>query len=50
MLHSKHNKNKNKKNQIKLDELEFSSTDDAIVRSSNNSANGENSKLNNIFC
>ena len=36
-------------NQIKSDQVEFSSTDDEIVRSSNKSVNGENSKLTKIF-
>ena len=33
-------------NQVKTNQVEFSSTDDEIVRSSNKSVNGENSKLN----
>ena len=33
------------RNQIKSDQVEFSSTDDEIVRSSNKYVNGENSKL-----
>ena len=38
------------RNEIKSDQVELSSTDDEIVRNSNESVNGENSKLNNIFC
>ena len=34
------------KSQTKSDQVQFSSTDDEIVRSSNNSVNGENSNFN----
>ena len=38
------------RNEIKSDQVEFSSSDDEIVRSSNKSVIGENSKSNSIFC